>query len=72
MSRVLVIGSQAKVSQEVSNALAAAGLPLEHSVGHVDTLHRLRKRSFGVVITSPDSALDEDLALLAGERPRHA
>src|SRR5271156_962012 len=64
MSRVLVIGSHAKVSQEISGALAAAGLPLEHSVGHVDTLQRLRKRSFGVVITSPDSALDEDLALL--------
>src|SRR5580698_9013426 len=64
MSRVLVIGSHAKVSQEVSSALKAAGLPLEHSAGHVDTLQRLRKRSFGVVITNPDSAVDEDLALL--------
>jgi len=64
MSRVLVIGSHAKVSQEVGSALAAAGLPLEYAAGHVDTLHRLRKRSFGIVITSPDSALDEDLALL--------
>jgi anti-sigma regulatory factor (Ser/Thr protein kinase) len=64
MSRVLVIGSHAQVSQEIGSALSAAGLPLEYSCGHVDTLHRLRKRSFGVVITSPDSALDEDLALL--------
>jgi len=64
MSRVLIIGSHSQVSQEIGSALSAAGLPLEYSCGHVDTLHRLRMRSFGVVITSPDSALDEDLALL--------
>jgi DNA-binding NarL/FixJ family response regulator len=64
MSRVLVIGSHTQVSQEIGSALSAAGLPLEYSVGHADTLQRLRKRSFGVVITSPDSELDEDLALL--------
>jgi anti-sigma regulatory factor (Ser/Thr protein kinase)/ActR/RegA family two-component response regulator len=64
MSRVLVIGNQTQVSREVGSALSAAGLPLEYSAGHADTLQRLRKRSFGVVITNPDSALDEDLALL--------
>jgi anti-sigma regulatory factor (Ser/Thr protein kinase) len=64
MSRVLIIGSAAQVSQEIGNALSAAGLPLEFSCGHVDTLQRLRMRSFGVVITNPDSALNEDLALL--------
>jgi len=64
MSRVLVIGSHTQVSQEIGSALSAAGLPLEYSAGHADTLQRLRKRSFGVVITSPDSELDEDLALL--------
>jgi anti-sigma regulatory factor (Ser/Thr protein kinase) len=37
---------------------------MEHSAGHADTLQRLRLRSFGVVITDPDSTLDEDLALL--------
>jgi anti-sigma regulatory factor (Ser/Thr protein kinase) len=64
MSRVLVIGSHTQVGSEIGSALSAAGLPLEYSAGHADTLQRLRKRSFGVVITSPDSALDEDLALL--------
>jgi anti-sigma regulatory factor (Ser/Thr protein kinase) len=64
MSRVLVIGSHAQVSHEIGSALSAAGLPLEYACGHVDALHRLRKRSFGVVITSPDSNLEEDLALL--------
>jgi anti-sigma regulatory factor (Ser/Thr protein kinase)/ActR/RegA family two-component response regulator len=64
MSRVLIIGSQTPVSREVGDALTAAGLPMEYSAGHADTLHRLRIRSFGVVITSADSAIEEALALL--------
>ncbi len=64
MSRVLVIGSQAQVSREIGDALTAADLPMEYSAGHADALQRLRMRSFGVVITSPDYAVDEDLALL--------
>ena len=64
MSRVLIIGSQPQVSREIGEALAAADFPMEYSAGHADTLQRLRMRSFGVVITSPDSAVEEDLALL--------
>jgi anti-sigma regulatory factor (Ser/Thr protein kinase) len=64
MSRVLVIGSHTQVSREIGGALTAADFPMEYSAGHVDTLQRLRMRSFGVVITSPDSAVAEDLALL--------
>ena len=64
MSRVLVIGSHSQISREIGGALSAAGLPLEYSAGNADALQRLRMRSFGVVITSPDSAVDEDLALL--------
>lgn len=64
MSRVLVIGSHTQVSREIGDALSAADFPMEYSAGHADTLRRLRMRSFGVVITSPDSDVDEDLALL--------
>jgi anti-sigma regulatory factor (Ser/Thr protein kinase) len=64
MSRVLVIGNHTEVSREIGGALSAADIPMEYSAGHADTLQRLRMRSFGVVITSPDSAVDEDLALL--------
>jgi anti-sigma regulatory factor (Ser/Thr protein kinase) len=64
MSRVLVIGSDTEISQKIGEALAAADFPMEYSVGHADTLQRLRMRSFGVVITSPDSTVEEDLALL--------
>ena len=64
MSRVLIIGSHSQISRDIGGALSAAALPIEYSAGNADALHRLRMRSFGVVITSPDSALDEDLALL--------
>ncbi len=64
MSRVLVIGSDAQVSREIASALSSAGFPMEYSAGNADALQRLRMRSFGVVITSPDSTFEEDLALL--------
>jgi anti-sigma regulatory factor (Ser/Thr protein kinase) len=64
MSRVLVIGSEAQVSREIGGALSAADFPMEYSAGHADALQRLRARAFGVVITSPDSTVEEDLALL--------
>jgi anti-sigma regulatory factor (Ser/Thr protein kinase)/ActR/RegA family two-component response regulator len=64
MSRVLIIGSHTQVSRQIGDALTAADFPMEFAVGHADALQRLRVRSFGVVITSPDSAVDEDLALL--------
>jgi len=64
MSRVLVIGSEAQVSREIGGALSAADFPMEYAAGHADALQRLRVRSFGIVITSPDSTVEEDLALL--------
>ena len=64
MSRVLLIGSQAQVSREIGEALSAAEVPVEYAAGHADALQRLRLRSFGVVITNPDSTFQEDLALL--------
>ncbi|MGB7466180.1 MAG: hypothetical protein WBW14_25040, partial [Candidatus Acidiferrum sp.] len=64
MSRVLVIGSDAQVSRKIGDALSSAEFPMEYSAGHADALQRLRMRSFGVVITNPDSTVEEDLALL--------
>jgi DNA-binding NarL/FixJ family response regulator len=64
MSRVLVIESHMQVSREIGDALTAESIPMEYAAGHADALQKLRLRSFGVVITNPDSAVDEDLALL--------
>jgi anti-sigma regulatory factor (Ser/Thr protein kinase)/ActR/RegA family two-component response regulator len=64
MSRVLIIGSHTPVSRKIGDALKAAGLRMEYSAGPADALKRLRIRPFGVVITSADSDIDENLALL--------
>ena len=64
MSRVLVIGSENEISRAIAGALSAADFPNEYSAGHADTLQRLRLRSFGIVVTSPVSTFEEDLALL--------
>jgi len=64
MSRVLVIGSYDVVSRTIGEKLTAAGIPMEYAAGHVDAMHRLRLRSFGIIITDPASPVDEDLALL--------
>jgi DNA-binding response OmpR family regulator len=64
MSRVLVIGSDNEVSRQIGDAISASDFPMEYSAGHADALQRLRMRSFGVVITSPSSTVEEDLALL--------
>jgi anti-sigma regulatory factor (Ser/Thr protein kinase)/ActR/RegA family two-component response regulator len=68
MSRVLIIGNDAEVSGKVGHALSGVEIPVEYAAGHVDALQRLRLRSFGVVVTKPDSTLEEDLALLAAMR----
>ncbi len=64
MSRVLVIGSDAQVSRDIGAVVSTADVPVEYAAGPADALQRLRIRSFGVVVTSPDSELEEDLALL--------
>ena len=64
MSRVLIIGSDQEVSRQIAQELTSAGVPLECANGNADALLRLRTRSFGVVITHPDTTVEEDLALL--------
>src|SRR3974377_1706499 len=64
MSRVLVIGNEIPVSRAIGDAINAADFPMEYAAGHADTLQRLRSRSFGVVVTCPESTVEEDLALL--------
>jgi anti-sigma regulatory factor (Ser/Thr protein kinase) len=64
MSRILIIEDHNHVSHAVGDILTAAGLPLDYAAGNADALQRLRLRSFGVVITSGDTAIEESLALL--------
>jgi anti-sigma regulatory factor (Ser/Thr protein kinase)/ActR/RegA family two-component response regulator len=64
MSRVLVIASDDPVSREIGDALLDGNFPVEYAAGYVDALHQLRIRSYGVVVTSARSTVQEDLALL--------
>ncbi len=64
MSRVLIIDSQIPISREIGELLASAGSEIEYAAGHIDALHRLRCRAFSVMITSAESVIEEDLALL--------
>ena len=52
MSRVLLIDSQDPISREIGERLAADGLPIEYAAGHIDAVHRLRCRAFGLIVTS--------------------
>lgn len=66
--QVLLIGTENEVSRAVAKALAESHCPFESAAGDADALRRLRRRSFDVVITSPDTTIEEDLALLEGMR----
>jgi anti-sigma regulatory factor (Ser/Thr protein kinase) len=64
MSRILIVDGKSEVSRQIGEAISAGDFPIEYSAGYADTLRRLRMRSFGVVVTRPDSDVDEALALL--------
>jgi anti-sigma regulatory factor (Ser/Thr protein kinase) len=64
MSRVLVIEGKNPVSREIGTALQSANMPIEYTAGNADAIYKLRLMSFGVVVTSPESSLQEDLMLL--------
>jgi anti-sigma regulatory factor (Ser/Thr protein kinase) len=64
MSRVLIIDSQVPIAREIGDLLTAAGLEVEYAAGDIDAIHRLRCRMFSVMLTSPDGAIEEALALI--------
>jgi len=68
MSRILMIGHQCELSEEIGSALKAVNLTLECAAGHADALALLRMRTFSVVITSCENKVEADLALLAEMR----
>jgi anti-sigma regulatory factor (Ser/Thr protein kinase) len=64
MARILMVAPD----DELLKALRSSPLLEEHSIdvaaGDTDAVRRLRQRSFDVLITAPDTDLDEDAALL--------
>lgn len=59
MSRVLVIESNDPVSEAIGDALAGWNFPMEYAAGHADALSKLRMKSFGVVVTNPESMVED-------------
>jgi anti-sigma regulatory factor (Ser/Thr protein kinase) len=64
MSRVLIIGSFDPVSRNICEKLETEGIEGHLAAGYADALQQMRMRAFSVVVTSPETPIDEDLALL--------
>jgi DNA-binding NarL/FixJ family response regulator len=68
MNRILIIGDHCGLSEELDAVLRRGSLALECVGGHAEALEQLRIQQFSVVITSCESDVDRDLALLAEMR----
>jgi anti-sigma regulatory factor (Ser/Thr protein kinase)/ActR/RegA family two-component response regulator len=64
MSSVLLIGHPSETTGLIAHALAARDCQCQQACGDADALHRLRKQSFDVLITDPETTIEEDLALI--------
>jgi anti-sigma regulatory factor (Ser/Thr protein kinase)/CheY-like chemotaxis protein len=64
MHRILMIGDGLELSSWLRNAPLLRDCEIETALGDAGALRRLRERSFDVVLTNPNSAVGEDLALL--------
>jgi anti-sigma regulatory factor (Ser/Thr protein kinase)/ActR/RegA family two-component response regulator len=64
MGKVLLIGVDDPTAQALAKAPDLEGCSFQPASGEADALRRLRRSSFDVVIASPGSTLEEDLALV--------
>ncbi|HMK22120.1 MAG TPA: ATP-binding protein [Terriglobales bacterium] len=63
--RVLLIGAASKFSKALDEALDSRGCAFQHAAASADTLRHFRPAPYDVVITDPETSIDEDLALLS-------
>jgi anti-sigma regulatory factor (Ser/Thr protein kinase)/ActR/RegA family two-component response regulator len=64
MHRLLLIGDDLSVLAGLKTQPDVPPFEVEVAAGGVDAVRRLRQRHFGLVITSPRTSVDEDLAVL--------
>lgn len=64
MSKVFLIGKDSETTRSIVQALAAKDCSYECAHGGADAIRRLRRRSFDVLITDPETGVEEDLALI--------
>jgi ActR/RegA family two-component response regulator len=63
-SRVLSIGRPGTFAEHLAHVLTEHGHPLDYAAGSADALHRLRSTPYEIVVTDPETSIEEDLALL--------
>ena len=63
-SSVLLIGKETDTVRSIAQALAAVDCHCERARGSAGAICWLRQQSFDVVITHPDTTIDEGLALI--------
>jgi anti-sigma regulatory factor (Ser/Thr protein kinase)/ActR/RegA family two-component response regulator len=61
--RVLLVGSAAKLQKTLAESYGLEAARIEAAAGGADTLRRLRGQAFGVVVTDPETSIEEDLSL---------
>ena len=64
MPRVLLIGRDEGMRQELAASSALAGCEILTAAGNVDAVLQVRVRAFDVVITDPETPVHDDLALV--------
>jgi len=64
MSSALLIGKPSETLRSIAEALAATDCQCEQVDGGAGAIRRLRKQGFDVIVTDPDTTIEEDLALL--------
>jgi anti-sigma regulatory factor (Ser/Thr protein kinase) len=65
MPRVLLIGDHPELRRALEAARPLAGCEIVMAGGNVDAVQIVRSRAIDVVLTNPDTALHDDLALVA-------
>ncbi len=63
MSSVLLIGKDTDTVRSLAEALAAVDCHCERASGSASAIRRLRQQSYDVVITDPDTTIEEGMAL---------
>lgn len=64
MARILMIDPEEHLLEALAESPAMRGHEIVPAAGDVDALRRLRAAAFDVIVTSPETTVDEDLALL--------
>ena len=64
MARILTVAPGASLLKSLQDSPLLEGHEIEVAAGDTDAIRRLRQRAFDVLVTSPDTDLDEDAAVL--------